>query len=174
MKPKPFSELNHLTVPCAMFCLLDRWWKRTVNHMTDRVVPATGTFANLTWRKITRPQHLVLRAWSNTNTKQTTIHSQPQPPRQGDRTSPSGHERDNAAHQTERRLNPGPARERATSRPDRSSAFPRSSEAQCGVRHSTQAARTIEHVTATNPARLPTAVAQERKTPCAGTGPAPT
>jgi hypothetical protein len=30
-----------------MFCLLDRWWKRTVNLMTDRVVPATGTFANL-------------------------------------------------------------------------------------------------------------------------------
>src|ERR1700730_4868365 len=92
MKPKPFSELNHLTVPCAMFCLLDRWWKRTVNLMTDRVASATGTFANLTWRKITRPQHLVLRAWSNTNTKQTTTNSEPQPPRQGDRRSPSGHE----------------------------------------------------------------------------------
>jgi len=33
---EPFSELNHLTVPCAMFCFLDRWWKRTVNLMADR------------------------------------------------------------------------------------------------------------------------------------------
>src|SRR6266702_4622347 len=83
-----------------MFCLLDRWWKRTVNLMTDRVASATGTFANLTWRKITRPQHLVLRAWSNTNTKQTTTDSQPQPPRRGDRRSPSGHERRRAADLT--------------------------------------------------------------------------